>query len=281
MKQGLLSLTLCTLLIPALAHADARYTKKITYSSAEMSGQGMSSTSTTYIKGKRERKETVTQVGPMHMVQTEMTLCDQEKHVRLDSDLKIYVSTSLRPQLGGAAPAPRGPMGATPEKSDPVKSGTGTYTMTYRVEDLGVEKVANLDAHHYRIHMSMVASGCAGDNTTDLDREIWTAANLPRLVCPVRDVTGDFSMKPEGTANPCKIKVIQKGDVKLFMTASAGEVVKEIFYHDGKPMMTTELTEYSSAPLDDSLFSLEGMKSVSDEEFGRLQQEKMMKQFRP
>ncbi len=79
----------------------------------------------------------------------------------------------------------------------------------------------------------------------------------------------------------CKIKVIQKGDVQLYMAATRFEPVKEIMYQDGKAMMTTELTEYSNAALDDSWFSLDGLKQVSDGEFQQQMQSKMMRQFTP
>jgi len=75
------------------------------------------------------------------------------------------------------------------------------------------------------------------------------------------------------------VKVVRTGDVKLADAASQGEPVKEILYHEGKPTMTTELVEYSTASLDDHWFSLDGLKAVSDSEFRQQQQQKMMQMF--
>lgn len=260
-------LALAILLSPA--YADVRYTKKVTFHHGE--AEGMSMNTTTFLKARRERVDTVMQAGPMKIQQTELTLCDLEKRARLDADLKIYTSSPLRPQLSEM----RNPMEQEKTENGPIKPGTGTYTMTYKVQDLGVEKVAGLDTHHYRLQIDMLSSGCAGDSQTHMDREVWVA-DLPRLQCPVLDASSDFSME-----NQCKIKVVQQGDVALYRAAMKGEAVKEIIYHEGKPMMTTELTEYSSAALEDALFSLEGMNAVSEGEFQQQLQAKMMRQFTP
>ncbi|MBN9417821.1 MAG: hypothetical protein J0I12_20395 [Candidatus Eremiobacteraeota bacterium] len=266
MKKTLALLALASLMFPA--HADVRYTKKVTFNQGD--ADGMSMNTTTFLKNRRERIDTVMQAGPMKIQQSELTLCDLEKRARLDSELKIYTSSSLRPHLLEK----RNPMGQEEKPEPEVKPGTGTYTMTYKVQDLGVEKVANLDTHHYRVQVLMESTGCAGESKNTIDREVWIA-DLPRLVCPVLDATGDFSMEQ------CKIKVIQKGDVQLYMAATRFEPVKEIMYQDGKAMMTTELTEYSNAALDDSWFSLDGLKQVSDGEFQQQMQSKMMRQFTP
>lgn len=271
------TLMICALLAVA-AQADVRYTKKVTYAQMESQGDegGFSMKTITYLKGKRERKETLMQMGPMNMNQVELTLCDQEKRARVDPELQIYVAESLRPQVHAAAANPM--TGAPAQKAAPVQGGSGTYTFHYKVQDLGPEKLAGMDTHHYKITMTMVASGCAGDTNATIEREVWMAAALPRLVCPVRDAGGDFSINHDG-GPPCKIKVVSTGDVKLFQQASRGEAVKEILYQDGKPVMTTELVEHSTAPLPDSLFSLDGLKPVNDAQFQEQQQQKMMKQF--
>lgn len=266
MNKKLAILALASLF--STAYADVRYTKKVTFNQGD--AEGMSMHTTTFLKNRRERIDTVMQAGPMKIQQSELTLCDLEKRARLDSELKIYTSSSLRPHLADS----RNPMGEEKKAEPEVKPGTGTYTMTYKVQDLGVEKVANLDTHHYRMQILMESTGCAGESKNTIDREVWIA-DLPRLVCPVLDATGDFSMEQ------CKIKVIQKGDVQLYMAATRSEPVKEILYQDGKAMMTTELTEYSSAALDDSWFTLDGMKQVSDGEFQQQVQSKMMRQFTP
>jgi len=263
-------LTLAILISPA--YADVRYTKKVTFNAGD--AEGMAMQTTTFLKNRRQRVETTMQAGPMKIQQVELTLCDLEKTARLDSELKIYTSSPLRPQLSQL----HNPMERENKPEAPVKPGTGTYTMVYKVQDLGVEKVAGLDTHHYRMQVNMVSTGCAGDSQNNIDREVWIA-NLPRLECPVRDASSDFSLKSEN--EPCKIKVVQQGDVQLYQAAMRGEAVKEIMYHDGAPMMTTELTEYSSAALEDALFSLDGLSAVSESEFQQQLQAKMMRQFRP
>ncbi|MBX3169129.1 MAG: hypothetical protein KF760_17105 [Candidatus Eremiobacteraeota bacterium] len=265
--KKLVILTLAILLSPA--YADVRYTKKVTFNHGDT--EGMSMQTTTFLKNKRERIDTVMQAGPMKIQQSELTLCDLEKRARLDSELKIYTSRSLRPQLSEM----RNPMEERKTEEAPIKPGSGTYTMTYKVQDLGVEKVAGLDTRHYRVQCHMVSTGCAGDSQHDMDREVWVA-DLPRLQCPILDASSDFSLE-----NQCQIKVIQQGDVQLYLAAMKGEPVKEILYQEGKPMMTTELTDYSSAALEDALFSLDGLKAVSEGEFQQQMQAKMMRQFLP
>lgn len=260
------SLLLCAVILSSVpGWADAKYTKKTTYNSEGMPA-GYSMQTVVYLKGKRERRETLTDMGQMKMKQIELTLCDKELRASVDDDLKIYSSSSLRPELTPATPT-------KPANQPKGAGGTGTYKLVYTVKDLGVEKVSDLKAHHYRIKMDVTTTGCAGDSHTTNEREVWVA-NLPHLVCPVRDATTDFSLDKN-----CKIKVTQSGDVKLFQQAMQGEPVKEIFYQNGKPLMTTEVTQYSTAPLSDALFSLDGLKSVSDSEFQQMQQQKMMQQF--
>ena len=267
-------LALATLILPA--YADVRYTKKVTFQHGD--SEGMSMQTTTFLKNRRERIDTVMQAGPMRIQQSELTLCDLEKRARLDSELKIYTSSPLRPHFSEMRNPLEGP--DKPEGA-PIQPGTGTYTMNYKVQDLGVEKVAGLDTHHYRLQITMQSTGCAGESLNNIDREVWIA-DLPRLECPVLDASSDFSMKAsESDPAPCKIKLIQQGDVKLYQAAMKGEPVKEILYHEGAAMMTTELTEYSSAALDDALFSLDGLKAVSEGEFQQQMQAKMMRQFRP
>jgi hypothetical protein len=170
---------------------------------------------------------------------------------------------------GRPAPAPK------------AQPGTGTTTVTYEVKDLGIETVAQLKAHHYKIKIHSVTTGCAGDSDNTLEREVWVS-DLPHLVCPHRDRTGDYSIATGGASNPnpCKMTVVQKGDFQLFMQSCQGEPVKDILYHDGKPMMTTELVDYSSAPLADNLFDVEGYREVESQEFQMQMQQKMMQNFK-
>jgi len=134
-----------------------------------------------------------------------------------------------------------------------------------------------LQTRHFRIKMTMTTTGCCGDSHLVQEREVWMAPELPRLVCPLREGQRDYSDRSGGPGDECKVKVTRSGDLKLYDEAMQGEAVKEILYMDGKPLMTTELVEYSKALLEDSLFSLDGLRKVSSEEFESQKQQQMMK----
>jgi hypothetical protein len=160
-----------------------------------------------------------------------------------------------------------------PERESKVSKGVGKVTTHFKVEDKGTEKIANLDARHWIVDSKMSGSGCIGTFNVDSKREFWTAS-LPTFSCPKLD---SWTIPSSQTVNECQVTNETTGDVTAFYDSMKGVIVKEITYNAGKPAMTRELVDYSTAELDDSLFSLEGYRKVDKGEFERLRQESMMK----
>ena len=242
---------LTSLLLGSLAvgaAADVRYTTKQGASSAAI-------TTTTWVKGKRQRMEMVTDMGAMKTKTIMLTMCDLHQSVTIDEDLKIYYVT------------PFGDGGGKPEGNQ----GTGTITNTYSVKDLGTETVAKLKAHHWMVTTQTKATGCAGNSDTTSKVEIWTAP-IPVLNCP------ESAAYSQPT---CKIKFIEQGDVKGMRAAYDGMPVKMITYQGSQQTSVMEFVDYSTAALADNLFAPPSdFKKVTAAEFQQQQQQKMMQQYK-
>lgn len=244
----------------ATALADHRITMRTTM--AESGMEGFKMTQVTLTKGKRQRVEDVTEVAGHKIVQVRLVMCDTEQEASLDPEAKIYTVRSLLP--GNLE-------GVTEDRE--LKEGTGTIKTHVKVTDKGAEKVAGHDAHHWLLDTDMSGSGCIGEFAYSSQREIWTA-DLPTFNCPI--LSGQWA---ESTFDGCKVKNEVTGDVDLFNQAMSRQVVKEIFFQDGKKIMTRELVEYSTAELDSTLFSLEGYRKVTQAEFDKASQERMMRMY--
>lgn len=228
------------------------------------SAQGMKMTNVTRTKDKRQRIEDTTETSGFKMVQTRLIMCDLEKEAQIDPENKIYTARSLNPVTS------LNPTGKGDEK---VTKGTGKVTTTVKVQDKGMEKIAQLDAHHWIVDTQSKGEGCIGTFNYNSTREFWTS-NLPSFSCPV--LNGTWKNQ---SINGCVVSNVFAGDVDLFWQSMSKAVVKEIFYVNGKPSMTRELVDFSTAELDPSLFSLDGYKEVSESEFQQAQQQKMMKMY--
>ena len=242
---------LISLLLGSLAYgagADVRYTTKSGASTAAV-------TTTTWVKGKRQRMEMVTDMGQIKTKTVTLTMCDARQMVTLDPDLKIYYVT------------PFGDGGGKGEGNQ----GNGTITNTYTVKDLGTETVAKLKAHHWMITTQSKATGCAGNTDTTSKVEIWVAP-IPVLNCP----------EAAGYSQPtCKIKFEEKGDVKGMRAAYSGMPVKMITYQGTQQTSVMEFVDYSTSALADNLFAPPSdFKKVTSAEFQQQQQQKMMEQFK-
>lgn len=247
MKNSLL-LTSLVLATAFGAFADVRYTTKTGVSPTFI-------TSTTWVKGKRQRMEMVTDMGTMKTKTVMLTQCDLHQTVTLDPDLKIYYINSF----DNASAKPEG------------GQGTGTITNTYSVKDMGTEKVAQLNAHHWMITTQTKTTGCAGNTDTTSKVEIWTA-QIPVLNCPE---AANYSQPT------CKIKFIENGDVKGMRAAYNGMPVKMITYQGSQQTSVMEFVDYSTDGLADSLFAPPAdFKKVTPAEFQQQQQQKMMQQFK-
>lgn len=261
MKKSLpILLTLC---LGTASLADHTVTMRTTME--DPSAAGMKMTSVTRTKNTRQRTEDTTEMSGFKMNMVRLTMCDLEQEAQIDPDLKIYTVRSLNPMAALGDPA-------NPGKTT---KGTGKVVTNVKVQDLGVEKVAQVDARHWIVDTATKTTGCLGNYDTKVKREFWTSA-LPSFSCPV--LSGVWT---KYEADGCQATNEMTGDSAKYMESLKHQVVKEIFYVNGKKSMTRELADLSTAALDDSLFSLDGYKKVTDEEFQAAQQKKMMEMYAP
>lgn len=246
------------------ACADYTITMRTTF--ADPSAQQMKMTSVTRTKGKRQRIEETTDMGMMKMVNVRLILCDLKEEARIDLENRIYTLKTMNP-----IPV----LDHDDDQPAKLKKGTGKIVTDVKVQDKGVEKVAQLDAHHWVVSTHMKATGCIGTYDMTVKREFWTA-DLPTFSCPI--LSGTWTQQ---TVGECQISQELTGDVLLYTESTKHEVVKEIIFQEDKPQMTRELVDYSKAELDDTLFSLDGMTKVSEAQFQQAQTQKMMKMYMP
>lgn len=246
LKQSLLAV----LALTVTASADVRYVIKTRAPGAA----NATTTMTTWVKGKRQRMEMVTETGAYKSKIVTMTLCDTHETASLDPDLKIYTLTPM-------------------EMADPKPAAgvaTGTMTNTYTVKDLGMETVAKLKAHHWLVTTRSVATGCVGNSDTTSKVEIWTYP-IEVLTCWEQNAYSQPT---------CKVKFVENGDVKGMRAAYNGMPVKMITYQGETKTSEQEMVEYSTDKLDAGLFSFPAdWKKVSAAEFQQQQQQKLMKQY--
>jgi hypothetical protein len=245
------------------ALADHTVTMRTTFE--DPAAASMKMTSVTRTKNTRQRVEDTTDMGVVKMTTVRLLMCDLEQEAQIDPDAKIYTVRNLNA------------LAAMGDPSKPVQAtkGTGKMTTNVKVEDKGVEKVAQVDARHWIVESVMKGSGCIGTFDYKSRREFWTSA-LPSFSCPILD-----GMWTNQDIDGCKVTNEMTGDTAKFMESMKHQVVREIIYTDGKKAMTRELVDFSTAALDESWFSLDGYRKVSDAEFQAAQQQKMMEMYKP
>ncbi len=261
MKKSLpILLALC---LGTASLADHTVTMRTTFE--DPSAAGMKMTSVTRTKNKRQRTEDTTEMSGFKMNMVRLTMCDLEQEAQIDPDLKIYTVRSLNP------------VAAVKNSEEPAKTtkGTGKMSNNVKVQDLGVEKVAQVDARHWIVDTATKATGCVGTFDVKSKREFWTSS-LPSFSCPV--LSGVWE---NYNADGCQATNEILGDKAKYLESLKHQIVKEIVYVDGKKSMTRELVDFSTAALDDTMFSLDGYKKVTDEEFQAAQQKKMMEMYAP
>lgn len=255
--------TLPILLSFCLASATlADHTVTMRTTMADQSAQGMKMTSVTRTKNKRQRIEDTTEMSGFKMSQVRLVMCDLEQEAQLDPENKIYTVRSLNPTAS-----------LNPKGEQKMGQGTGKISTHVKVTDKGLEKVAQKDARHWIVESKSVGTGCVGTFDYSTTREFWTS-DLPAFTCPV--LNGTWTKQ---TIDGCQVSNELTGDVEKFKQSYSHDVVKEIFYLDGKASMTREMVDFSLAELDQALFTLDGYKEVSESEFQAAQQQKMMKMY--
>lgn len=280
---------LCVALATPPARADIRYTTE-TRMGAEAEGKDAakegkdgakmpSLRATTYIKGKRERVETAMDMGAVKTNTVTLTLCDARRIVTLDPDLKLYTSAPMDGAADGAAGATGdggagAGAGAPPDPKK--KEDTGRVIVTYAVQDLGTEKVNDIEARHFIVTMTMERSGCAGKGRDTMKMETWVApGSLGGLDCPERAP----SAAPRESRNEkgCRITTEMRGDIEKLKDVFSGIVVRQRMYSGDKVAMTQEVKEISSAPLDESLFAAPAdYRQVTPQELADARRKAMM-----
>ena len=146
-----LAILLVSLVLTQTAFADVKIKSKQT-----MSGQSYENT--TYIKGKRQRTET------MNGMMINLNQCDLRRGVQINPNTKTYIINEY--QQDTTAPAAKSTTTA-PAKSDGVIRAGGIVTTTVTVKDTGERKqMFGYTAKHLIITMETVSSpdACAKNN---------------------------------------------------------------------------------------------------------------------
>lgn len=267
--QKLLTCALLTLTATA-AHADVKYTTEMSM----MQGGKLTpfSTTTTWMKAGLQRSDSQQNLGMYRQSESVVTHCAKRQQIRFDSNLKLTTTESLGASKAGSANSPGGQM---PGNSG--KSGTGKIIMTPTVKFLGREKIAGRDTRHYRVTQRIQSSGCAGNSDTTVKMEIWMAdVNLPNVSCS--NSPGDWKQAYNTHGNRCKITFEQRGDMKAYLAAYKGLLMKSITYDaSGKPLVQMKITNISFAALSASAFNAPAnYKKLSASEYDKARQDAMI-----
>jgi hypothetical protein len=230
----------------------------------------------TFVKGKRERVETAMEMGPVKSNTVTLTICEADKRqiITMDPDLKLY---TVAPMDSGGASG-EGATAAPGETAKPSneKEDTGRVVTTYDIKDMGMEKVGDINAHHYLLTLRIERSGCAGKGDSTMKMETWVApGQLGGLSCPERAP----STTPQTRRNDkgCRITFETKGDSSLMQDVFKGMVVRQRMYSGDKVAMTQEVKEISSAALEESLFAPPAdYKQVPEKEYADAKRKALM-----
>ena len=239
MKNGLytLAIIITGVILSATASADVKIKAKQT-----MSGQSYEHT--TYIKGKRQRSES------MNGMMINLTQCDLRRGVQLNSQTKTYMINPFNDGAGASVNST-----ASLEKSGVVVAG-GKVTTTLTIKDTGERKqMFGFTARHLIITMETASSPDACNKTnTKMQTDGWYIDAEFVLDC-------DYGV--QGYRNPSKASggCQDKYEMKTVGTAKRGYPVYEkmtMFDESGKESysMVTEVVELSRATLEASLFDV-------------------------
>ena len=227
------------------AMADVKVKSKQTIS-------GQSYESTTYIKGKRQRSETL---GGM----VNITQCDLRRGVQLNTNSKTYMVNPFAPTMQTTAKT-----SAVTDKNGVIQTG-GRVTTTVTIKDTGERKqMFGYTARHLIITMETVSSpdACSKSNMK-MQTDGWYIDAAFALDC---DNEAAYQNYTNNRAGGCQ----DKYDMKTVGTAKRGFPVYERttrFDESGKESysMISEVVEFSQSTLDASLFDVpEGFREVAD-----------------
>jgi hypothetical protein len=249
MRNSLLTLTIVfiSLACSITAAADVKVRSKQT-----MSGQSYEST--TYIKGKRQRSETLG--GMVHITQ-----CDLRRGLQLNTNSRTYIVNPFDQTAQTAAK----PGTAVTDENGVVQTG-GRVTTTVTIKDTGERKqMFGYTARHLIITMETVSSPDACNKSKmKMQTDGWYIDAAFALDCDGGALYQNYN--PHKKTGGCQ----DKYDVKTVGTAKRGYPVYErmtMFDESGKESysMISEVMEFSQATLEASLFDVpEGFREVAD-----------------
>ncbi|HQU82373.1 MAG TPA: DUF4412 domain-containing protein [Pyrinomonadaceae bacterium] len=245
MKKNYILFAILILSLATTAFADVKIKSKQT-----MSGQSYENT--TYIKGKRQRTET------MSGMMINITQCDLHRGVQINPNTKTYIINQYETETTAATKP-------TNVKSDGVVRAGGTVTTTVTVKDTGERKqMFGFQAKHLIITMETVSSPDAcNKNNSKMQMDGWYIDAEFVLDC---DTNQYRSYNPQTAKGGCQ----DKYSMKQNGTAKRGYPVYEkmtMFDENGKESMSivNEVVELSKATLNAELFDVpQGYKEVSD-----------------
>ncbi len=273
------------------ASADLSYTLTVDLSAAlppSMSPDMLPTITTLYsYKGDVTRIESQVSGGRMPIGRDTITLLDagQDKVFEIDPTQNIYASYPLsgsEPDIFGLTAAMSGMPGSTHKRIGPVQGQAGTVTTNVSVQDVGMETVNAVSAHHWSITMTQTATGSVQIDPRPIKIDMWTD-NAPRpLSSNLKRAFGDAS----APAAPAKsdVNYVMTGDVAKLETIATQTPVKievALPFPGRNAAVVLNRTNVSSAPLDSSLFTLPpGATEVTPDEFAVKQRVGMMQRIR-
>ena len=240
------------ILILSLAATQTAFADVKIKSKQTMSGQSYENT--TYIKGKRQRTES------MNGVMININQCDLRRGIQISPQTKTYVINEYH-RTDAAEPGKP----AAGAKPDGVVRAGGTVTTTYTIKDTGERKqMFGFTAKHLIITMETVSSpdACAKNNYK-MQTDGWYIDAEFALDCTWNQ-SGGYT--PKGSKPTCQ----DKYQMKQVGTTKRGYPVYEkmtMFDESGKETvsMVTEVTELSKATLEAGLFDVPAdYREVSD-----------------
>jgi len=213
-------------------------------------GQGQEMTSTTMIKGMRERSEMSMPGMPAGMGMTTITECDLKRTIRINDNARKYMIEPMDTGEGEAPPASAGPVSGGPSRRG------GVVTVTMNTVDTGERKdMFGFTARHMRQTMMMESSPDAcNPNNMKMERDGWYINLEYGLNCGTDRPPQAPSRMPTGG---CRDSYRYKRTGAANLGYPLMETIK-MYGADGSLTMTMskEVIELSRQSLDAALFDV-------------------------
>src|SRR6185436_3584241 len=213
-------------------------------------GQGQEMTSTTMIKGMRERSEMSMPGMPAGMGMTTITECDLKRTIRINDNARKYMIEPMDTGEGEAPPASAGPASGGPSRRG------GVVTVTMNTVDTGERKdMFGFTARHMRQTMMMESSPDAcNPNNMKMERDGWYINLEYGLNCGTDRPPQAPSRMPTGG---CRDSYRYKRTGAANLGYPLMETIK-MYGADGSLTMTMskEVIELSRQSLDAALFDV-------------------------